>query len=55
MPAYKFGPFRLDTDAYRLTQGGEPVDASPRQLDLLAYFAARPTQLITREELFDAL
>ena len=55
MPAYEFGPFRLDTAAYRLTRDGEPVEASPRQLDLLAYFAARPTQLVTRDELFDAL
>ena len=55
MPAYEFGPFRLDTASYRLTRDGEPVEASPRQLDLLAYFATRPTQLVTREELFDAL
>ena len=55
MPAYEFGPFRLDTVAYRLTRDGELVEASPRQLDLLAYFAARPSQLVTRDELFDAL
>lgn len=55
MPAFTFGPFRLDTTAYRLTRDGEVVDTSPRQLDLLAYFTSHPTQLVTREELFQAL
>ena len=55
MPAFVFGPFHLDTAAYRLTRDGKVVDASPRQLDLLAYFAARPSQLVTRDELFKTL
>ena len=55
MPAYRFGVFCLDTDAYRLTRDGDPAVASPRQLDLLAYLAARPFQLVTREALFQAL
>jgi len=55
MPVYRFGVFCLDTDAYRLTRAGDPAAASPRQLDLLAYLAARPSQLVTREALFQAL
>ena len=55
MPAYTFGAFCLDTDAYRLTRDGDPTVASPKQLDLLAYFAAHPSQLVTREELFRVL
>ena len=55
MPAFAFGPFRLDTTAYRLTRNGAVVDASPRQLDLLAYFASRPAQLVTRDEFFQTL
>ena len=55
MPAFAFGPFHLDTTAYRLTRDGTVVDASPRQLDLLAYFASRPAQLVTRDELFQTL
>ena len=47
MLAFAFGPFQLDTTAYRLTRDGVVVDASPRQLDLLAYFASRPAQLVT--------
>jgi len=55
MPVYRFGPFRLDTDGYRLTRGDAPVQTSPRQLDLLACLAAEPSRLITRDELFDRL
>jgi DNA-binding winged helix-turn-helix (wHTH) protein len=55
MPVYRFGAFRLDTDGYRLTREESVVQASARQLDLLAYLAAEPSRLITREELFDRL
>ena len=55
MPVYRFGPFRLDTDGYRLLRGDAPVQTSPRQLDLLACLAAEPSRLITRDELFDRL
>jgi hypothetical protein len=55
MLAFAFWPFQLDTIAYRLTRDGVVVDASPRQLDLLAYFASRPDQLVTPDELFQTL
>ena len=55
MPVYRFGAFRLDTDGYRLTREESVVPASARQLDLLAYLAAEPSRLITREELFERL
>jgi DNA-binding winged helix-turn-helix (wHTH) protein len=55
MPVYRFGSFRLDTDGYRLTREESVVQASARQLDLLAYLAAEPSRLITREELFERL
>jgi len=55
MPVYRFGPFRLDTDGYRLMKEEMAVPAPPRQLDLLAYLTADPSRLITREELFERL
>jgi len=55
MPVYRFGAFRLDTDGYRLTREEVAVPASARQLDLLAYLAAEPSRLITRDELFERL
>ena len=55
MPAYRFGDFTLDMRQYALARDGVPVAAPPRQLDLLAYLLARPAQLVTRDELFEAL
>jgi DNA-binding winged helix-turn-helix (wHTH) protein len=55
MPVYRFGAFCLDTDAYCLTCEGKAIAASPRQLDLLAYLVARPSRLVTRDELFREL
>ena len=55
MPVYRFGPFRLDTDGYRLMKGETAVPAPPRQLDLLACLAGDPSRLVTREELFERL
>lgn len=52
---YRFGPFRLDTEAYRLSRETAVVAASPKLLDLLGYLAARPSKLVTRDELFSAL
>ena len=55
MPVCRFGPFVLDTDAYRLTCEDQVLVVAPRQLDLLAYLVERPSRLVTREELFKAL
>jgi DNA-binding winged helix-turn-helix (wHTH) protein len=55
MPVYRFGPFRLDTDGYRLTREEAALAASPRQIDLLACLAADPSRLVTRDELFERL
>jgi len=55
MPVYRFGAFCLDTDAYRLTREGTTIVSAPRPLDLLAYLVARPSRLVTREELFREL
>ena len=55
MPAYRFGDFLLETDGFRLTRGRQPIEVSPRPFDLLAYLVTHPSQLVTREELFQAL
>lgn len=55
MPVFRFGPFRLDTEAYRLSRETAVVAASPKLLDLLGHLASRPSKLVTREELFSAL
>lgn len=53
--AYSFGPFTLDTGAYRLLRGDTVVQVSPKIIDLLLYLVARPSILVTKDELFKAL
>ncbi len=53
--SYRFGPFTLDTSAYRLLRDGEPVALSPKIIDLLLYLVARQSVLVGKDELFGAL
>lgn len=53
--SYRFGPFLLDGASYRLLRDGEVVALSPKIIDLLLYLVARPSALVTKEELFKAL
>jgi pimeloyl-ACP methyl ester carboxylesterase len=51
----RFGPFRLDTQERRLHNGDAEVSLAPKAFDLLAYLASHPSNLCTRDELFNAL
>src|SRR5215207_4939600 len=53
--SYKFGAFVVDGGAYRLLREGENVPLSPKIIDLLLFLAARPSVLVSKEELFRAL
>ena len=53
--AFSFGPFVLDTGAYRLIKGDKVVQVSPKIIDLLLYLVLRPSILVTKDELFKAL
>ena len=52
---YRFGPFMLDPASYRLLKDGDVVALSPKIIDLLLYLVARPSALVTKDELFKAL
>jgi DNA-binding winged helix-turn-helix (wHTH) protein/tetratricopeptide (TPR) repeat protein len=52
---YRFGPFVLDGASYRLARDGQPIPISPKIIDLLLYLAARPSTLVSKDELFKAL
>lgn len=52
---YRFGPFTLDAGAYRLLRGDAAVTLTPRGIDLLLCLVARPSTLVTKEELFRLL
>ena len=53
--SYKFGPFVVDGGAYRLLRDGDIIPLSPKIIDLLLYLAARPSALVSKDELFKAL
>jgi DNA-binding winged helix-turn-helix (wHTH) protein/Flp pilus assembly protein TadD len=53
--AYRFGPFLVDRVGYRVLRAGIQLDLTPRLLDLLLLLLDRAGQLVTKEELLDAL
>jgi DNA-binding winged helix-turn-helix (wHTH) protein/tetratricopeptide (TPR) repeat protein len=53
--SYKFGPFVVDGGTYRLTKTGANIPLSPKIIDLLLFLAARPSVLVSKDELFKAL
>ena len=53
--SYKFGPFVVDGGAYRLLRDGVNIPLSPKIIDLLLFLAARPSALVSKDDLFRAL
>jgi pimeloyl-ACP methyl ester carboxylesterase/DNA-binding winged helix-turn-helix (wHTH) protein len=53
--ALLFGPFRLDLAGRQLWCGEQLIVLTPKALDLLLYLAQHAGQLLTRDELFEAL
>jgi DNA-binding response OmpR family regulator len=43
----------IDRSAHRVEVGGELVDLTPKEFDLLAFLAASPEQVFSREELLE--
>lgn len=52
---FRFGPFRLDTAAQRLTRDGESVDLTTGEYALLRIFVERPHRVLSRDTLVDLL
>jgi DNA-binding winged helix-turn-helix (wHTH) protein/tetratricopeptide (TPR) repeat protein len=52
---YRFGPFTVETGSYRLLKHDAVIPVSPKIIDLLLYLVARPSTLVSKEELFRAL
>ena len=53
--SYQFGPFVVDGGAYRLLRDGVNIPLSPKIIDLLLFLAARPSVLVSKDDLFRAL
>ena len=52
---YKFGEFLLDLAEKRLLRNGQTVSLQPKVFDVLVVFAARHGELVSRDELMDAV
>jgi len=49
----QFGNVELDFKAYRATKRGKAIDLSPREFEILRYFAQHKGETVTREQLLD--
>jgi DNA-binding winged helix-turn-helix (wHTH) protein/tetratricopeptide (TPR) repeat protein len=54
-PSYRFGPILIDRAGYRALRGTDPVDLTPKLLDLLLHLLDHAGTLVTKEQLLDAL
>ena len=45
------GPLQLDLDRYEVTVDAQPVELSPRQVELLAVFLGAPRKVWSRDQL----
>jgi DNA-binding response OmpR family regulator len=52
---FRFGPFSLDREAYRLVKGDTAVALPPKVLDLLFLLVSRPSALVTKDDILQAL
>lgn len=49
------GDLVIDTEAHEVTLGGDPLELSSKEFDLLAYLAERPGKMIGKRELLAAV
>jgi DNA-binding winged helix-turn-helix (wHTH) protein len=54
-PSYRFGPFTVDRTRYCVLRGDETVDLTPKLIDLLLHLLDHAGELVTKEQLLDAL
>jgi DNA-binding response OmpR family regulator len=52
---YRFGDVCIDFKRHEATKGGEPIELSPREFQLLAYFIEHRGEVVTREKLLDTV
>jgi predicted ATPase len=50
-----FGPFRLDARNARLSDGARELELPPKAFAVLCHLAGRPGELVTKDELLDAV
>jgi TolB-like protein/DNA-binding winged helix-turn-helix (wHTH) protein/Tfp pilus assembly protein PilF len=55
VPTITFGPYRLDPANARLWRETQPLRLTPKAFQVLCYLAERPGQLVSKDELFQAV
>ena len=50
---YRFADIDLDFEHYKATKGGETIEMSPRELELLRYLIERKGETVTRDQLLE--
>jgi DNA-binding response OmpR family regulator len=55
LEAYRFGDVSLDFRKYEATKGNRPLDLSPREFEIIKYFIEHRGQVVTRDQLLDAV
>jgi two-component system alkaline phosphatase synthesis response regulator PhoP len=50
---YRFADLELDFETYRAKKGGEPLDMSPREFELLRYLIERKGETVSRDRLLE--
>lgn len=50
---HRVGPLSLDADRYEVKVGGNPVELTPKEFQLLRYFMQHPSRVFAREELLN--
>src|SRR6266852_6341108 len=53
--SYRFGPFVADRTRYHVLRDGEPLNLTPKLLDLLFHLLDHSATLVTKEALLEAL
>jgi DNA-binding winged helix-turn-helix (wHTH) protein len=49
----RFGPFQIDPRTWLLTRDSEPVDLSPRLVEILGFIVSKSGQIVTKDELLE--
>jgi DNA-binding response OmpR family regulator len=52
-PVLEVGALRIDTSRHEATLAGDPVELTPREFELLVWFARNPGRVYTRGELLE--
>jgi DNA-binding response OmpR family regulator len=54
-PVHEFGNVTVDLDHHEATKGGDSLELTPREFRLLGYFLEHQGEVVSREQLLDAV